>query len=224
VAHPVVPPARPPIVDRANAKGDSLSKSLSDLYEEVKDCQKCSLWKTRTQTVFGVGNENAEILLVGEAPGYYEDKQGEPFVGAAGKLLDELLASIGLNREKVYITNILKSRPPGNRDPLPEEIEACKPYLIEQIKIINPAVIVSLGAFASRVLLEKNISMKQVHGRGFWVKEHNVFPIYHPAAALHSPNTKETLEQDFLALKDFLSEGTNKETKPPEEPAQTSLF
>ena len=207
-----------------------MSKSLSDLYEEVKNCQKCSLWKTRTQTVFGVGNENAEIVLVGEAPGSYEDKQGEPFVGAAGKLLDQLLASIGLSREKVYITNIVKSRPPGNRDPLPEEIEACKPYLVEQIKIINPAVIVSLGAFASRVLLEKNISMKQVHGRGFAVKEYHVFPIYHPAAALHSPNNKDTLKQDFLALKDFLDKGNGKKSKPPEEPArpggpaQTSLF
>lgn len=198
-----------------------MSSEMSKLAAEVAECKKCSLWETRTKAVFGAGDVNSEIVFVGEAPGYHEDKQGRPFVGAAGRLLDQLLESVGLARDRVYIANILKSRPPGNRDPSPEEIEACKPYLEDQLRIINPKVLVPLGAFASRVLLKKNATMKDVHGRPFRVDGRTVFPVYHPAAALRSSTSRETLEEDFRALSVFLASGANEER---DEPTQTALF
>jgi len=143
-------------------------------------------------------------MLVGEAPGYYEDKEGRPFVGAAGQLLDKLLNSIGLKREEVYIANVLKCRPPDNRDPNPEEIEACESYLLKQIEIIKPKVICTLGNFATRVLLQKNVNISKVRGQQFQADNYLIFPIYHPAAALHARVNLTALEEDFKKLKKVL--------------------
>ncbi len=198
-----------------------MPETLQQFYEKIKDCQRCALGNTRTNLVFGVGNENADLMFVGEAPGYYEDLQGEPFVGAAGQLLDRLLASIGLKREQVYIGNVLKCRPPQNRDPLPEEIETCTPYLFKQIEIIKPKVVCTLGNFATRVILGKSVSMSKVHGRTFKGKGHYIFPIYHPAAALHMQTNLSALEEDFLKLKELLAKGVE---PPPVEPEQMGLF
>jgi DNA polymerase len=157
---------------------------------------------------------------VGEAPGFYEDREGKPFVGAAGQLLERLLGSIGLTRADVYIANVLKCRPPQNRDPLPEEIEACKPFLFKQIEIIKPKVICTLGNFATRLILEKNVSISQVRGKKIVQGNHIVFPLFHPAAALHASTNLSSLEEDFHKLKGVLEEPV--EIQP--QPEQTSLF
>lgn len=198
-----------------------MAETLEEFHQQIKDCQKCSLSKTRTNLVFGVGNPEAKLMFVGEAPGYYEDQQGEPFVGAAGQLLDKLLASIGLARDDVYIANVLKCRPPGNRDPLPEEIETCKPYLFEQIEIIKPKVVATLGNFSTRLILDKAVSISKVHGQKLQGNGYYIFPIYHPAAALYMRTTLNDLEKDFLSLKELLGEGVE---PPPEEPEQMGLF
>jgi DNA polymerase len=193
---------------------------LAELYEEMRDCQKCSLCKSRTNLVFGAGNEKAEIVFVGEAPGYYEDKEGKPFVGQAGKLLDKLLDSIGLKREDVYIANVLKCRPPENRNPLPQEIETCKPYLFKQIEIIKPRVVCTLGNFATQTILEKKIGITKVRGEPVPVRNFFVFPLFHPAAALHQNWVLEPLREDFRKLKEFVDSGV--EVKP--ESSQMELF
>lgn len=198
-----------------------MTETLEELYDQIKDCQRCRLSKTRTNLVFGVGNSEADLMFVGEAPGYYEDKQGEPFVGAAGSLLDELLQSIGLDRSQVYIGNVLKCRPPQNRDPLPEEVEVCQGTLFEQIRIIKPQVVCSLGNFATRLLLGKNVSMSKVHGQCFPGSSYYIYPIYHPAAALHARTNLAALEKDFLGLKELLSKGLK---PPPSRPEQMDLF
>lgn len=195
--------------------------NLRELYEEIATCRKCVLCEGRTNLVFGVGKEDADIVFVGEAPGYYEDKQGEPFVGAAGQLLTKLLASIGLEREDVYITNVLKCRPPGNRDPLPEEIEACKPLLFKQLETIRPKIVVTLGSFAARVILNKTVSMSKIHGLPIESQSYLIFPTYHPAAALYTRATLASLEEDFRKLKELLDRGP---TPPEEKPAQLGLF
>src|SRR5215467_6255408 len=163
----------------------AIQNALQAFYDEIKDCQKCALAASRTQIVFGSGNPEAAIMFVGEAPGYYEDKEGRPFVGAAGKLLDRLLQEIGLQRSEIYIANVLKCRPPQNRDPLPEEVEACKPYIFRQIELIKPRVICTLGNFATQLLLEKKVGITKVRGRSFQMQDYFVFPMLHPAAALH---------------------------------------
>ena len=193
---------------------------LKELYEEMRDCQKCSLCQGRTNLVFGAGNEKAEIVFVGEAPGYYEDKEGKPFVGQAGKVLDKLLDSIGLKREDVYIANVLKCRPPENRDPLPEEIQTCKPYLFKQIEIIKPRVICTLGNFATQTILEKKVGITKVRGKPVPVRNFFVFPLFHPAAALHQNWVLEPLREDFRKLKEFVDSGV--EVKP--ESSQMELF
>lgn len=198
-----------------------MADTLVGLREEIDDCLKCSLGKTRTNLVFGVGNEKAELMFIGEAPGYYEDKQGEPFVGAAGKLLDELLGSIGLNRFQVYIANVLKCRPPNNRDPLPDEVETCKPYIAEQIKLIQPKIIVTLGNHATRLILNKSVSISTVRGKKLQGDGYFVFPIFHPAAALYTPSMKISLEKDFQELKNILTE---KEEPPEKQSEQLGLF
>lgn len=198
-----------------------MAETLTELREEVDDCLKCPLGRTRTKLVFGVGSENADLMFIGEAPGYYEDKQGEPFVGAAGKLLDQLLASIGLHRKQVYIANVLKCRPPNNRDPQPEEVETCKPFLLEQIKIIQPKIIVTLGNHATRLILNKNVSISTVRGKKIKASGFFVFPIFHPAAALYTPSMKISLEKDFQELEKILDE---KEEPPEEQPEQMGLF
>jgi DNA polymerase len=172
---------------------------MEQLYAEIKTCTRCRLSETRGKAVPGEGPVDADVLFIGEAPGVNEDKQGRPFVGAAGNFLSELLGVAGLRRKDVYICNVLKSRPPGNRDPLPDEIAACKPWLDEQIAIIDPLVIVTLGRFSmSRYFRGQSIS--RVHGRHERVGERYVVPMYHPAAALHQQNLRETIMHDFRQL------------------------
>lgn len=176
---------------------------MEELESKIKTCTHCGLHKTRTNAVPGEGPVDAKVVLVGEAPGYFEDKRGVPFCGAAGKLLDELLRSGGLKREEVFVGNILKCRPPGNRDPTDEEIEACSPYLQKQIQIIKPKLIVALGRFAARVLLGRPVSMGRSHSTladcsyGGW--HGKLFISYHPAAALYG-TSRELLEEDFRKL------------------------
>lgn len=178
--------------------------ALSALREQIGDCRRCPLSETRHTLVFGVGDPHARLMFIGEAPGRNEDMRGEPFVGAAGKLLDELLASIGFDRSRVYIANVLKCRPPGNRDPQPGEIATCTPYLAEQIRLIAPQVIVTLGNFATRYMLDTDRGISQLHGRLFDVDGRRVVPIYHPAAALYSPDKRQVLFEDFLRLRTVL--------------------
>jgi uracil-DNA glycosylase family 4 len=184
-------------------------EQLIELYREVRQCRRCPLYATRTNAVFGSGNADADLMFVGEAPGFHEDQQGKPFVGAAGKLLDKLLEEIGLSREDVFIANVLKSRPPGNRDPQPEEIEACKPYLWKQIELIEPLVICTLGNFSTKLLTRRQDGITRVHGKP---QDHvisglpiRIYPIYHPAAGLRSTAMLETLRQDFHGLPELLA-------------------
>ncbi|HUV72237.1 MAG TPA: uracil-DNA glycosylase [Clostridia bacterium] len=176
---------------------------LDKVAQEIAACKDCPLAKTATNQVPGNGNPNAEIILIGEAPGYWEDQKGIPFVGPAGKLLDQLLASIELNREKVFTTNILKHRPPGNRDPLPEEIKACQPFLEQQIEIIKPKVFLSLGRFAMSKFLPYG-KISRDHGQGriidYQGKRYILIPMYHPAAALRSKQVDQQLREDFCQI------------------------
>lgn len=176
---------------------------LDQTAQKVKNCQKCSLCKTATNPVPGNGDPEAEIMFIGEAPGYWEDQKGIPFCGAAGKLLDELLASIGLDRAKVFVANVLKHRPPNNRDPLPEEIQACQEYLDEQIKIIQPKTIITLGRFSlAKFLPEAKISKD--HGKPTIVNFKGLriilIPMFHPAAALRSAEIEQKLRNDFKKI------------------------
>ncbi len=180
--------------------------TLSELYQAIHDCDRCPLGKTRTNFVFGVGNENADIIFVGEAPGFYEDQQGIPFVGPAGQFLDQLLASIGLVRKDIYIANTLKCRPPDNRDPLPEELETCTPYLFKQIEIIKPRIICTLGNHATKTLLSTSAGITSLRGKKFRKDGYLYVPLYHPAAALHKPPLKSTLIDDFQRLRQYLDE------------------
>ena len=190
---------------------ESAAAALGVLQESLRDCDRCGLCSGRTQVVFGVGSPNAEVLFVGEGPGFHEDKQGEPFVGAAGKLLTELLGQIGLTRADVYIANVVKCRPPDNRDPLPEEIEACSPHLMQQIAIIKPKVICTLGRFATKLLADTELSMTAIHGRAKQLEiagvDLVVFPVFHPAAALYTPSNRKMLEEDFAKLRHLLAHG-----------------
>lgn len=184
---------------------------LVELYHEVRDCQRCPLGATRTQAVFGAGNANADLMLVGEAPGAQEDLDGLPFVGRAGRLLDELLAENGLARGDVFIANVLKSRPPANRDPQPDEIDACKPYLFRQVELIEPTVICTLGNFATKLLTRSSAGITRVHGtpqvHQLGGRTVNVFPIFHPAAGLRTPAVKQKLREDFARLPALLAAG-----------------
>jgi uracil-DNA glycosylase len=171
---------------------------------EVAGCTRCPLSATRTQVVFGSGNPDADLIFVGEAPGFHEDKQGVPFVGAAGQLLSKLLAGIGLDRDDVYIANVLKCRPPGNRDPLPEEIAACESHLFRQLELIRPKLVATLGNFATKLLTGRPDGITRVHGREQVVtlggQSVTLYPIFHPAAALYTPRMLEVLEQDFARI------------------------
>ncbi|RMH05788.1 MAG: uracil-DNA glycosylase [Nitrospirae bacterium] len=180
--------------------------TLNELATSIHDCRRCRLANSRTQVVFGTGNPHAAIMFVGEAPGYYEDQQGVPFVGAAGKLLTELLESVGLSRSAIYIANVIKCRPPNNRDPLPDEVETCKPYLFEQIRLIGPKLVCSMGNFATQTLLEKKVGITKVHGRVFRLEKFVLFPLFHPAAALHQNALLDPLREDFRKLKRVLQE------------------
>lgn len=177
---------------------------LDQLREQVGACHQCPLADGRTNVVFGEGDSEARVLIVGEAPGKNEDLQGRPFVGAAGKLLDDLLAVAGLAREDVFIANVLKCRPPGNRDPRPEEIELCTPYLREQTRTIDPEVIVTLGNFSTKFILKTEVGITRLHGHVQQAGRFKVFPIYHPAAALYDPTKRAALEDDFATLGELL--------------------
>jgi len=200
-------------VEAAVAAGtDPRALSLAAYRDEIAGCTRCALSKGRTQVVFGSGSPTAELMFVGEAPGFHEDKQGVPFVGAAGQLLGKLLAGIGLSRDEVFVANVLKCRPPGNRDPQPEEIESCEPHLFRQIELIQPKVIATLGNFATKLLSGKPLGITRVHG----VEQEVVlggnrvvlYPIFHPAAALYTPRMLEVLEADFRRLPDLLGSAT----------------
>ena len=186
---------------------------------EVSACTRCRLAEGRTQVVFGVGDPNADLMFVGEAPGFHEDKQGFPFVGQAGKLLDKLLAGIGLERGDVYIANVLKCRPPGNRDPQPDEIEACEGHLFRQVALIEPKVVATLGNFATKLLSGKQLGITRVHGQEQEVtlggRSVLLYPIYHPAAALYTPAMLNVLEEDFRRLPELIG----RVNTPPPEPA-----
>ena len=189
--------------------------ALRALAQQIAVCPKCELAKTRTHAVPGEGNPSADIVFIGEGPGFYEDQQALPFVGPAGKFLDELLASIGLRRADVFICNVLKCRPPDNRDPLPGEIAACKPWLDAQIEIIKPKVIVTLGRFSmSRYFPGQSIG--KIHGQSRKLGDVIVVPMYHPAAALHQASLRRTIEQDFQKLPAVLAEVLKVEAKPRE--------
>ena len=183
---------------------------LVELYREVSDCARCPLAETRTKVVFGAGNADADLMFVGEAPGAEEDRQGLPFVGRAGQLLSELLGEIGMTREDVFIANVLKSRPPGNRDPMPSEIEACQPYLWKQIALIEPRVIASLGNFATKLLSGSQTGITRVRGtpqvHELGGRAVFLFPLLHPAAALRATAMKDTLREDFSKLPALLGE------------------
>jgi len=184
-------------------------KNIADL---VKNCKKCDLWKTRTKPVIGEGSEDANIIFIGEAPGYNEDRQGLPFVGKAGGILDQSLDSIGLQRQDVYIANILKCRPPKNRNPLKSEVDLCTGYLNKQIELIQPEVIIPLGNFATSYIFEKfglkYDKISNVHGRIFQVNtifgNIKIIPMYHPAVATYNPNTKDILIEDFKSIQTTL--------------------
>ena len=186
-------------------------ESLESYAVATAGCTRCRLAEGRTQVVFGAGNPRADLMFVGEAPGFHEDKQGVPFVGAAGKLLSKLLEGIGLSRDDVYIANVLKCRPPGNRDPQPDEIESCEPHLFRQIELIEPKVIATLGNFATKLLSGKPAGITQVHGREQKVvlggNEVTLYPIFHPAAALYTPRMLQMLEQDFARIPVLLGRG-----------------
>ena len=182
--------------------------TLSAYGEAVADCTRCALSAGRTQVVFGSGSPDADLMFVGEAPGFHEDKQGVPFVGAAGQLLGKLLNGIGMQREEVYIANVLKCRPPGNRDPQPEEIEACEGHLFKQIELIRPKVVATLGNFSTKLLSGKQDGITRVHGVEQQVTLGGstvmLYPIFHPAAALYTPRMLEVLEADFRRLPELL--------------------
>jgi uracil-DNA glycosylase len=181
---------------------------LVEYAEATAACTRCRLAQGRTQVVFGAGNPRADLLFVGEAPGFHEDKQGLPFVGQAGKLLEKLLAGIGMTRQDVYIANVLKCRPPGNRDPQPDEIEACESHLFRQIELIEPTVVATLGNFATKLLSGRPLGITRVHGQEqettIGSRTVLLYPLYHPAAALYTPAMLKVLEADFARLPELL--------------------
>jgi uracil-DNA glycosylase len=185
-------------------------RTLEEAALDASTCTKCRLSQGRTQVVYGVGDPSADLMFIGEAPGFYEDRQGEPFVGAAGQLLNQMLAEIDVPRENVYINNVILCRPPGNRDPYPDELEACRPWLDERIALVDPAVIVTLGNWATRYILGKQISISRVRGQRFPWNGRTVIPTFHPAAILRgggqaSPQMT-ALRTDFQEIRRALAE------------------
>jgi len=186
------------------------TRTLAEAAVAASTCTKCRLSAGRTQVVYGTGNPGADLMFIGEGPGYHEDKQGIPFVGAAGQLLNKMLEEIGIRREDVYIANVILCRPPGNRDPLPDEIESCKPWLEEKLLLIDPAVIVTLGNFATRLVLDRQVAISRVRGERFSVNGRVVIPTFHPAAILHgggmASKQMESLRADFAEVRRALDE------------------
>ena len=204
-----------------------MTRTLAEVALEASTCTKCRLADGRTQVVFGVGDPHADLLFVGEAPGMHEDKQGEPFVGAAGQLLTRMLGEIGLTREQVYIANVLKCRPPGNRDPQEDEIDTCTPWLVEQISLIQPAVIVTLGNFATKYVLQTQQGITRMRGSVYPWHGRKVIPTFHPAAILHGGGEKSRqfgeLQEDFALIKRALTEPEPPPPPSPAPPPVTSL-
>src|SRR2546425_5816904 len=196
---------------------------LAVFADSVAGCTRCRLSQGRTQVVFGSGNPHADLMFVGEAPGFHEDQQGIPFVGQAGKLLDRLLAGIGLARGDVYVANVLKCRPPGNRDPQPDEIEACEAHLFRQIELIEPKVVATLGNFATKLLSGRPLGITRVHGQDQQTtiggRSVLLYPLYHPAAALYTPAMLKVLEADFARLPELLGRTLEPVAAPQPEPA-----
>jgi uracil-DNA glycosylase len=180
-------------------------KNLQEIASQVAVCKSCQLSFSRKKAVPGEGPAGAEIMLIGEGPGFYENEQGRPFVGAAGKFLDELLEKAGVSRKDVFITNVVKCRPPGNRDPLPEELLACGAYLDRQIEAIGPLIIVTLGRYSMSKFLP-NVRISEVHGQPAWVRGRLIIPMFHPAAALHQPSLKTSVERDFARLPEWIQQ------------------
>jgi uracil-DNA glycosylase len=193
-----------------------MTRTLADAAADAATCTRCRLAEGRTQVVYGVGNPDADLLFIGEAPGFHEDKQGEPFVGAAGQLLTRMLEEIGMTRAEVYINNVLLCRPPGNRDPLPDEIEACTPWLIERISLIQPTVVVTLGNFATKFVLDTTTGITRMRGQIFPWHGRQVIPTFHPAAILHGGGERSPqfrlLREDFELVRRTLAEAE----RPPE--------
>jgi uracil-DNA glycosylase len=194
--------------------------------EETSSCTRCALAQGRTQVVFGSGSPSAELMFVGEAPGFHEDQQGVPFVGQAGKLLDTLLAGIGLTRADVFVANVLKCRPAGNRDPLPEEIASCEPHLFRQIELIEPKLVATLGNFATKLLSGKPAGITRVHGYEQEVtlgaRTVTLFPLYHPAAALYTPSMLKVLEEDFSRIPALLERAIEEPVPVEDDPARAA--
>src|SRR5687768_18017504 len=206
--------------------------ALRQYAEETSTCTRCALAQGRTQVVFGAGSPDADLMFVGEAPGFHEDQQGVPFVGQAGKLLDKLLGGIGLTRADVFVANVLKCRPPGNRDPLPEEIAACEPHLFRQIELIEPKLVATLGNFATKLLSGRPAGITRVHGQPQEVtlgsRKVALYPLYHPAAALYTPSMLKVLEEDFARIPGILDraaepEVENEAAAPVDEPDPESV-
>jgi len=186
----------------------SSAPALEEVRKELGDCRRCKLHKTRRTLVFGEGNSKARLMFVGEGPGYDEDVQGRPFVGRAGQLLTKIIESIGLRREDVYIANILKCRPPQNRNPEPDEIEACHPFVLRQVDAIRPRIICALGTFAAQTLLKTNQKITALRGRVFDLGGIKVVPTYHPAFLLRSPERKRDVWQDMKRILELLKESS----------------
>ena len=197
---------------------------LERLHEQIRACTRCKLHMGRTHAVPGAGPEQADVMFIGEAPGFHEDKQGLPFVGAAGRFLNELLQGIDLKREDVFITNVIKCRPPANRDPEPDEIEACQGYLDQQIALIQPKIVITLGRF-SMARYFSNAKISQIHGHPKKMGGVIYYPMYHPAAALHQPSLRGTVQADFSQIPQLLAQiDQMTEEEPPEQVQQLSLF
>jgi uracil-DNA glycosylase len=201
-----------------------MTRTLVEVATEAATCTRCRLAEGRTQVVFGVGNAEADLMFIGEAPGFHEDRQGEPFVGAAGQLLTRMLGEIGLRREEVYIANVLRCRPPGNRDPLPDEIEACTPWLAETISIVQPVVIATLGNFATKFVLDTQRGITSMRGGVYGWHGRKVIPTFHPAAILRGGGEKSRqfldLRDDFALIRKTLNATPEPPQPPRREPAQ----
>jgi uracil-DNA glycosylase family 4 len=208
-----------------------MKAELLALCQRIETCEDCGLARTRTKAVPGEGPDDAEIMFIGEGPGYYEDRSGRPFVGQAGKLLERLLASIGMRREQVYITNVVKCRPPENRDPLREEIEACDKYLTRQIELIDPLLIVTLGRYSMAKFLPGE-SISRIHGQPRVIGRRTILPFFHPAAALHQQRFMQQVEQDFKKIPEVLTQARERrareaaqgQTETQQAPIQGRLF